>query len=217
MKSGYIHEPPRTNINEGNEWAAYRVILLSAIDNNKWWGKLVDFSPKTPPILVEKSCWYEDEEESTAPMVDIDTCRAQYRRFLLEPARAQPTPMYLRAFHTFACRTKNSEHWTDYVFSQPLEPPLIPPLPVPQQPANNAHALARLRHCMMERNETEAQWVRRVQSTVQRHRAVLDRSRYGSAPIDISSFDMSAPLHALHPSRKMLQLLQQHMRLSPTL
>ena len=68
MKSGYVHVPPRTNVNEGAEWAAYRVILLSAIDAAKWWGKLVDFSPKTPPILVEKSCWYEDEEESTAAL-----------------------------------------------------------------------------------------------------------------------------------------------------
>ena len=68
MKSGYIHVPPRTNVNEGTEWTAYRVILLSAIDTHKWWGKLVDFSPKTPPILVEKSCWYEDEEASTAAL-----------------------------------------------------------------------------------------------------------------------------------------------------
>ena len=68
MKSGYVHVPPRTNVNEGTEWAAYRIILLSAIDTAKWWGKVVDFSPKTPPTLVEKSCWYEDEEESTAAL-----------------------------------------------------------------------------------------------------------------------------------------------------
>ena len=70
---------------------------------------------------------------------------------------------------------------------------------------------------MMEREVTEQQWLRRVQHMVQRRRAILNRSMYGSTPIDISSFDTSAPLHALHPCRKMLQLLQQHVRLSPTL
>ena len=140
-----------------------------------------------------------------------------YRRFLMDPASERPSPFYLRAYHTFICRSKTSVHWTDYAFSQPLEPPLIPPLPIPQQPANDAQALARLRRCMTERDVTERPWLQRVQNTVRRHRAVLNRSMYGSTPIDISSFDTSAPLHVLHPCRKMLQLLQQHMRLSPTL
>ena len=72
---------------------------------------------------------------------------------MLDPALERPSPLYLRAFYTFVRRTKTSGQWTDYVFSQPLDPPLTPPLPVPQQPANNAHALARLRRCMMERKE----------------------------------------------------------------
>ena len=70
MKTGFIHVPPRTNVNETHEWIAYRVTILSTIDDNKWWGKLTDFSPNTPPILVEnlKSCWYEDQEDSTAAL-----------------------------------------------------------------------------------------------------------------------------------------------------
>ena len=67
-KTGFIHVPPRANVNETNEWVAYRVTILSTIDDNKWWGKLTDFSPNTPPILVEKSCWYEDQEDSTAAL-----------------------------------------------------------------------------------------------------------------------------------------------------
>ena len=144
-------------------------------------------------------------------------CRAHYRRFLMDLASDRPSPFYLRAYDTFVSRSKTFVHWTEYAFSQPLEPPLVPPLPFPQQPANNAQALATLRRCMTEREVIEQQWLRRVQNMVHRQRAVHNRSMYGSTPIDISSFDTNAPLHALHPCRKMLQLLQQHMRLSPTL
>ena len=74
-----------------------------------------------------------------------------------------------------------------------------------------------LRRCVAERDETERQWLLRVQHNIRRHRIVLERSMYGAASIDVSSFDNSAPLFTLHPHRKMLQLLQQHLRTSPTL
>ena len=45
---------------------------------------------------------------------------------------------------------------------------------------------------------------------------ILDRKFYGSQASDLFVFDTSAPLYTLHPHRKMLQLLQQHIRLSPT-
>ena len=54
---GYVHIPPRTNINETKDWRAYRVILLDTIDHHKWWGKLVDYSPNQPPIPVERPYW----------------------------------------------------------------------------------------------------------------------------------------------------------------
>ena len=34
------------------------------IDESKWWGKLVDYSPNTAPILIEQPYWYRDEESS---------------------------------------------------------------------------------------------------------------------------------------------------------
>jgi|UniRef100_A0A7S4GA06 hypothetical protein len=98
-----------------------------------------------------------------------------------------------------------------------LHAALIPPLPTLQQPANNAQAIARLRRCVAERDETERQWLLRVQHNIRRHKIVLERSMHGAASIDVSSFDNSAPLFTLHPHRKMLQLLQQHLRTSPTL
>ena len=61
---GFVHIPPRTNINETPDWRAYRVILLDTIDDTKWWGKLVEFSPSTASILFEQPYWYRDEESS---------------------------------------------------------------------------------------------------------------------------------------------------------
>ena len=45
---------------------------------------------------------------------------------------------------------------------------------------------------------------------------ILDRHFYGSQVIDLSTFDTNARLYTLHPNTKMLQLLQQSLRLSPT-
>ena len=51
---------------------------------------------------------------------------------------------------------------------------------------------------------------------MRRHRLILDRHFYGSQIIDLSTFEMNVRLYTLHPNRKMLQLLQQSLRLSPT-
>ena len=59
---------PKTNVNETNKCIVVRIIPLSNIDERKWWGKLVDYSPSTPPILVESAYWYADEEDSTAAL-----------------------------------------------------------------------------------------------------------------------------------------------------
>ena len=66
--SGYMHVARKTNVNETNEWIVVRIILLCNIDERKWWGKLVDYSLSTPPILVQSAYWYADEEDSTAAL-----------------------------------------------------------------------------------------------------------------------------------------------------
>ena len=69
-RSGYLHIAPKTNVNENSEWmvSIVRIILVSSIDEGKGRGKLVDYSPSTPPILAESTYWYADEEDSTAAL-----------------------------------------------------------------------------------------------------------------------------------------------------
>ena len=105
-----------------------------------------------------------------------------------------------------------------------MAPPMTVPLPTLENPAHmNAEARARLRRTLAERDLVELAWNQRLSDpiAVYNQRTCLDDNQPflspSSAKLDPRTFDCHQKLSPLHPHRKQLQLLQQHIATSPSL
>ena len=122
----------------------------------------------------------------------------------------------MHSVSTLLHATARSQAWSDYVLAQPDNPPLEAPLLGLEQPARNAAALARLRRILAKRHVVEQLWFDRLNHTTARHRKIIGRQFYGTPSINLEYFDFHSTLSTLHPHRKMVQLLQQHIAQAPT-
>ena len=121
-------------------------------------------------------------------------------------------------------RCQHSRGWQELLTNHEMSPPMTVPLPELENVAHiTAEARARLQLILTERNRLEIECKERLYDQL----AVFKAGTYmgdglpftdsSSSNLDLHVFDVTCKLRVLHPHRRVLQLLQRQIAMSPTL
>ena len=88
-------------------------------------------------------------------MATMEECYALYRKSPLTSDEVLGGRAYMRAISGFVKKTITATSQTRFAFSLPLQPELVPPSPVLDQPADHGNAIASLPRLIAAREEAE--------------------------------------------------------------